>query len=54
MRALGTVVLGLDFATRHRLPVAGNTSIAHLVYGRRGPALAGWNLAPHLSRRATG
>jgi broad specificity phosphatase PhoE len=54
MRAFGTVVLGLDFATRHRLPVAGNTSIAHFVYGRRGPALAGWNLAPHMGRPMVG
>jgi probable phosphoglycerate mutase len=54
MRAFGTVVLGLDFATRHRLPVAGNTSIAHFVYGRRGPALAGWNLTPHLGRATIG
>ena len=49
MRALGTVVLGLDFNTRHRLPVASNTSMAHLVYGERGPALASWNLTPHLN-----
>ncbi len=51
MRALGTVILGLDFSTRQRLPVAGNTSLAHLVYGERGPALAAWNLAPHAVMR---
>ena len=54
MRALGTVVLGLDFATRHRLPVASNTSMAHLVYGERGPALAAWNLTPHLNSGRAG
>ncbi len=54
MRALGTTVLGLDFATRHRLPVAGNTSIAHLVWGERGPAVASWNLTPHLDDRWAG
>jgi len=51
-RALGTSVLGLDFSTRHRLPVARNTAYAHLVYGERGPALAQWNVAPHLDGSA--
>jgi broad specificity phosphatase PhoE len=54
MRAYGTTVLGLDFATRHRLPVAGNTSIAHFVRSDRGPALASWNLTPHLNDRWAG
>lgn len=54
MRAFGTSVLGLEFATRHRLPVAANTSLAHFVWGERGPALASWNLAPHLDDRWAG
>jgi probable phosphoglycerate mutase len=54
IRALGTQVLGLDFSTRHRLPVVGNTAMAHLVYGRRGPALASWNLRPHLGSNGPG
>jgi broad specificity phosphatase PhoE len=54
MRAFGTTVLGLDFASRHRLPVAGNTSIAHFVWSHRGPALASWNLTPHLDDRWAG
>lgn len=54
IRALGTTVLGLDFATRHRLPVAGNTSMAHIVWSDRGPAVASWNVTPHLDDRWTG
>ena len=54
MRALGTDVVGLSFAERHRLPVSTNTSMAHIVYGERGPALAAWNLAPHLNSSRTG
>jgi probable phosphoglycerate mutase len=54
MRAFATTVLGLDFMTRHRLPVAGNTSLSHFVWGERGPALASWNLAPHLDDRWAG
>jgi len=47
-RAYTAGVLGLDFNSRHRLGLLANTAMARVVYGERGPALAAWNLAPHL------
>ena len=47
-RAYATGILGLDFARRGRLAVLDNTAMARVVYGPRGPAMASWNLTPHL------
>lgn len=47
-RAWATEVLGLPYAHRHRLPVMRNTGYARITFGRRGPSLVSWNLAPHL------
>ena len=47
-RAFATQVLGLDFAGRRTLGPLENTAMARVVYGSRGPALASWNLTPHL------
>lgn len=47
-RAYVTRILGLEFAKRRRLALLHNTAMARVVYGARGPALAAWNLTPHL------
>jgi broad specificity phosphatase PhoE len=47
-RAYATGVLGLDFSQRLRLGLLHNTAMARVVYGPRGPAMASWNLTPHL------
>lgn len=54
IRALGTHVLGIDFADRSRLAVPANTAMSRFVYGERGSALASWNVAPHLERTEAG
>jgi probable phosphoglycerate mutase len=52
-RAYAAGVLGLDFSSRQRLGLLANTAMARVVYGPRGPALAAWNLTPHLAAPAT-
>ena len=47
-RAFAARVLGLDFAGRQALGLLDNTAMARVVYSSRGPALASWNLTPHL------
>jgi broad specificity phosphatase PhoE len=47
-RAYATGVLGLDFSERGRLGLLHNTAMARVVFGERGPAIASWNLTPHL------
>jgi probable phosphoglycerate mutase len=47
-RAYVAHVLGLDFATRERLPVLKNTARARVLYRDHGPRLAEYNVAPHL------
>jgi broad specificity phosphatase PhoE len=47
-RAWITDILGLPYEHRGRLPVMGNTGYARIAYGRSGPSVVSWNLAPHL------
>jgi broad specificity phosphatase PhoE len=47
-RAWVTELLGLSYARRHRLSILGNTGYARVAFGRSGPSLVAWNLAPHL------
>ena len=47
-RAWVTEVLGLPYEHRNRLSILGNTGYARIVFGRRGPSVLSWNLAPHL------
>ena len=47
-RAFVVGILGLEFADRQRLGLLGNTAMGRVLYGSRGPALASWNLTPHL------
>lgn len=47
-RAYAARVLGLAFPQRRKLALLRNTGTARFAYGSRGPALAAWNLAPHL------
>lgn len=49
-RAYAAGILGLDFADRQRIGLLANTGMARVVYGSRGPAVAAWNLTPHLER----
>ncbi len=47
-RAYVTRLLGIPFAERMRVSLLDNTAIGRVVYGSKGPALASWNLKPHL------
>lgn len=47
-RAWVTDVLGLPYEERNNLTILGNTGYARIIFGRRGPGLFSWNLAPHL------
>lgn len=50
IRAFAVGVAGLDFAGRNRIPVPRNTSMSGFVYTTSGPAIASYNVAPHLDR----
>lgn len=47
-RAYATGILGLDFPGRRLLGLLENAAMARVVYGPTGPAIASWNLTPHL------
>ena len=47
-RAYVAHVLGMDFASRERLPVLRNTARARVLYRDHRPRLAEYNVAPHL------
>lgn len=47
-RALVSNVLGIGFGARRRLVGMRNTAIAGVEYGRKGPVLSTYNIAPHL------
>lgn len=48
-RAYVAAVLGLSFERRHRLGLLSNSAMGRVVYTEHGPALAAWNLTPHLT-----
>ena len=50
-RAWVTDVLGLPYEDRNHVAILGNTGYARVLFGRRGPSVFSWNLAPHLEGR---
>lgn len=48
IRAYATLVVGLGFPERNRLPVPRNSSMSKVVYAEGKPVLASYNVAPHL------
>lgn len=48
-RAWVTDVLGIPYENRNRLSILGNTGYARIAFGRQGPSVVSWNLAPHLT-----
>jgi broad specificity phosphatase PhoE len=49
-RAWVTEVLGLAYEDRSNLAILGNTGYARIIFGKQGPSVFSWNLAPHLER----
>lgn len=48
IRSFAIGLVGLGFPERNRLPVPRNSSMSRFVYTESGPALASYNVAPHL------
>jgi probable phosphoglycerate mutase len=50
IRAFTVGLAGLTFPERNRIPVPRNSAMSRFVFTQQGPALAAYNVAPHLDR----